>query len=193
MKNVNDFIEGRAAVPATMKMPLVQSIEFSTWGWFNIHWLAITVCTVALLVIHLRRRIQIVPTSWIGKGQLLFVLFLWAMVIGNYMKALTGFAENRLVTEGLIFLNATIVTFLILACVRKVEGFEPKPVASYGPLMGKAVAGGVLAALLAIALATAGVRMVYGDSFTGHAGMNKRFGPEANWRIAPILKNKEHS
>ena len=192
VKNVEDFLNGRAAVPEKMKMPLFESIEFSLWGWFNIHWLAITLCTVALLVIHLKRRIEMVPRSGIGKGQLLYLIFLWAMVIGNYMKALAGFSENRLVTEGLIFINATIVTFLILACVRSYEGYEIRTVANYGPFFRRTVAIGTIAAILAVLLATAGVRSVYGDHFTGHAGMNKRFGPEANWRVAPILKNKEH-
>jgi hypothetical protein len=192
VKNVNDFLDGRAAVPEMMKMPLFGSIEFSLWGWFNIHWLAITLCTVALLVIHRKRRIEMVPKSGIGKGQLLYLIFLWAMVIGNYMKALAGFSENRLVTEGLIFINATIVTFLILAQVRSYEDFEVRTVPNYEPVFLKTTIIGTIAAILAILLATASVRGVYGDHFTGHAGMNKRFGPEANWRVAPILKNKEH-
>jgi len=33
---------------------------------------------------------------------------------------------------------------------------------------------------------------VYGNQHDGWGGRNIRFGPEADWRIKPILKNKEH-
>jgi hypothetical protein len=51
-----------------------------------------------------------VPESAVGKTQLLYAVFLWMMVVANFERALPGFAPQRLITEGVIILNATICT-----------------------------------------------------------------------------------
>jgi len=40
---------------------------------------------------------------------------------------------------------------------------------------------------------TTGIRSLYGDQPTGWGGHNLRFGPDADWRIKPILKSKPHA
>ena len=66
------------------------------------------------MIRHLRRPVPIVPPTWVGKGQLLYLVFLWWMVVGNLDRALPGFAEHGLVTEGMIHLNACLCTLLVL-------------------------------------------------------------------------------
>ena len=36
------------------------------------------------------------------------------------------------------------------------------------------------------------IRSVYGDKHDGWGGPNLRLGPDADWRLKPILKNKGH-
>lgn len=192
VKNVQDFLGGRAAVPDPMTAPLFDSIVFSTWGWFNIHWLAITICTVALLRVHLKRGVSLVPKDPVGQGQLLYLIFLWAIVLGNYMKALSSFHEQRLGTEGIIFINGAIVTYMALAWCRR-SAVVAVPTAVPAPAFGRLLVGSTVCIVVAAFLATAGIRGLYGDKHTGHAGEQIRFGSKATWKVAPNLKNKEHS
>lgn len=178
-------------VPQEMRMPLVQSVRLSAWTWFTLIYLLMAACAVALAAAHRRRPLAVVPPTPVGKGQLVYLLFLWALVVANFERALPGFTEQRLVTEGLITVNAVIVTFLLLTLVR---GSEPVPAHEprYASLGAKAAALGLVAVLLSAFVYVGGVRLVYGDRHTGHAGVNMRFGGEADWYVKPILKNRPH-
>ena len=55
-----------------------------------------------LLVRHTHRPLAVVPDSPLGRGQGLYLLLLSIMVIGNFEKAIVGFADQRLITEGVI-------------------------------------------------------------------------------------------
>lgn len=46
--------------------------------------------------------------------------------------------------------------------------------------------------ILATVAFTGVVRMVYGDQFAGHAGNQRRFGQEADWRLRPVLRDVPH-
>ena len=103
------------------------------------------------------------------------------MVIGNFERALVGFKDQRLVTEGVIHLNALICAVILLTADRPppvpgtlVREDEPVP-ARWGRL----VAMGVGATLIAVLADWAIVRGIYGDRFAGHAGLHIRFGPNA--------------
>lgn len=212
IKNVEEWNKSRPggyrAIPEVMKAPLFQSIELSAWTWFTLIFLLMTICTVALLVTHLRRPLAVVPSTWLGKGQLFYLVFLWAIVIGNFERALVGFTEQRLATEGVITVHALIATFLLLFFAReKDKGLQPlvqtesggpneTPIteepASFAPMIRRTVATGVAVFILFNASFTAIVHSVYGDKHDGWGGRNVRFGPEADWRVKPILKNKAH-
>ena len=196
VKCVEDWTREQAggfrAVPLTMKMPLVQSIAFSSETWFLIFFLLMTACTVALLAAHLRRPLAVVPVSWLGKGQMFFLVFLWAIVIGNFTRALTGFGEQRLATEGLITVNALIVTFLILYCAREKDMVAIEPIERYGGLIRKTVFAGVVLFIILDVAFTGITHGVYGNRHDGWGGRDLRFGPEADWRVKPIMKNKQH-
>ena len=54
--------------------------------WFIAGYAFLSIAIVALLARHLRSRLAMIPESWLGKGQLLYLVFLWWMVIANLMK-----------------------------------------------------------------------------------------------------------
>ncbi len=56
-------------------------------------------------------KLPLLPASRLGKGQLFFIVFLWWIVLGNLSRTVP-FAEQRLVTEGTIHLNACLCTLL---------------------------------------------------------------------------------
>lgn len=203
-KNVAQWTGGgKPLVPESMKPPLIAElftgpenpVTFSALTWFNLVWIAAGAALIGLMIAHLRgRRVEIVPSSWVGKGQLLYVLVLWGMVIGNFERALPGFAEGRLITEWVIFINAALATFLL--------GYLPRPTAEtltieepepFRPRLGKVWAIGLPVAIVLMTLYTGIIRGVYGDASVGHPDLShKRFGPEAVWAVKPILKEGKH-
>ncbi|MBI4600590.1 MAG: hypothetical protein HY721_01380 [Planctomycetes bacterium] len=193
VKNVETWVEARA-VPARMRAPLFASVDLSASAWFHLVYGLIAAAAVLLLVLHSRRRLAVAPETALGRGQLLYVLFLWWMVSGNFERALAGFGEGRLLTEGVIAVNAALVTVLVLALPRPGDGApavlpDPRGAAR---LITRAACAGCAAAVLAVLLQTWTVRALYGDKHAGHSGRKLRFGPEAAWRVEPLRKGKEH-
>ena len=189
---------GYRGVPLDMKMPLIQTIHFSPYGWFNIMFLSLAVCTVVLLIIHLRRPLLVVPANWGGKGTMFYLIFLWAITLANFMKAVPAFSEQRLATEAAIFVNAAIATFLIAQRQGEArrEGEAPAEPAQkpWRPLWPTFLWTSLAAMVVGVFVFTGIARHVYhGNAVGGNAPTNNmRFGPRADWYIKPILKNKEH-
>lgn len=191
-KNVAEWVE-KGSVPAVMTAPLFDSIEMSAAAWFILTYAIMAGAAIWLMMRHARgRRIALVPASWIGKGQLLFLVFLWMMVVGNFERALVGFSEGRLLTEWVIFINATIVSVLMLVCPREQDAVAMKPGRDWPRILIKAVGAGVAVVLIAVAVETAVTRLIYGGGHTGHATPQFRFGPDATWRVKPIQKGQGH-
>lgn len=199
-KNVAVWTEQKARgyrpVPAEMTAPWFDSITLSASTWFNLTYGAIAVVTLALLVRHLREPIAIIPKSSLGKGQFLYLVFLWVMVIGNFERALVGFHQQRLLTEWVIVLNALIATYMILSIPREHDAVEVAPATSLLPAIARAAWIGVSVSALVLLAQFGSIRLVYGNNWAGHSGRDgkgqTRFGPDAEWRAAPILKNAEH-
>jgi hypothetical protein len=132
---------------------------------------------------HRRRPLPVVPASWLGKGQLLYLGLLWTVVIFNFERAVVAFQTQRLVTEGVLYLVALACTLVLLLTSSRGE-LRPDvlPGAPYaderwGLRMMAAV--GVLAAVFSIVADWGIVRAIYGDRFAGHAALDIRFGPRA--------------
>jgi hypothetical protein len=147
--------------------------------WFDAGYAVLAVAVLALLIRYLREPLAVVPASPLGKGQLLFLTLLWWVVIGNLMRTIPPFAEQRLVTEGVIHVNAVICTVLILLWPAPLPG----PATQGQPTIGRslqAVAGvGILALAAVIALSSWGTCSIHGEDFVGHGGYHVRFGPKA--------------
>ncbi len=181
-------------MPATMKAPLIQSIELPAIAWFGLVWIALSIAGIALLCVHRRRPLAFIPESWLGRGQLLYLVFLWAMVLMNFFRAVTQFSEGRLITEWVIFINACLATFLVCFLPREDAALllvEPK---WSGRLLWRSWGIGLLVAGVFISLYSVATVWAYQDKTWGHpSGCHKRFGEEAQWRIHPILKHGKHS
>jgi hypothetical protein len=194
--NVADWTaprDGRPALPDPMRAPLL-GFALSARGWFDLFFGAGAAGFAFLAWIQLRRPVALVPRDWLGRGQLLLMLVLWPMALGNVAKALPGFTEQRLLTEGTILLSAVALTVLVL--LAPPGDRREAPLGADGRdaagLARRAAVWLVAAAILAPVAETAVVRAVYGAAAAGHAGTNLRFGPDANWRTRPVLRGAVH-
>lgn len=168
----------------------VVTTNLSAWAWFTIMWALLSLMTIDLLRAHLKRPLSVIPKTWVGKGQLFYLVFLWAVVIANLMKALTGFSEQRVGTEGTIFVNGIIATFMILYCIRERETVTLKPKPRYGLLWTATILIGALATGGAVYQYTKVDSKIYGNISSGN---NMRVGPLADWYIKPIQKTRPHN
>jgi hypothetical protein len=131
------------------------------------------------LVRHLKSPLPLVPASALGRCQLLYVLFLWWVVVGNFERALVHFTAQRLVTEGVIVLNAGLCTCLLLLTAPRHRAAPGDSDLDARAPLGRTVAVGLTAAAVAVLVDWGVVRALYGDRFAGHAGLHIRFGPHA--------------
>ena len=153
-----------------------------------------------LLLLHQRRRLEIVPATWTGKGQLIYVVFLWLMVIGNLDRAIPGFSNGRMATEWVLFMNASLATLLSVA----LPGQTPQTMTDElgaarhdrqlaWPSLAKTWLSGLVAVTVLMFLYGFLTLSMYQQHLEGKPwANNRRFGPEAKWRIDPILKHGKH-
>ncbi len=169
-KNPERWVE-KEVFPASM-------YGIPTQTWFDLGFAAAAIVVVWLIFRHRRNPIPLVPSSAAGKAQLLYIIFLWMMVIANFERAIVGFAPQRLITEGVIFLNAVLCSALVLGGP-PVRGFGAESGAAYGVLLRRAAVVGMAALIAALFMQWGIVRAIYGNRFAGHGGHHVRFGPDA--------------
>ena len=149
-------------------------------GWMDFVALAMGIALVALLVVHLSRPIPCIPISWIGKGQLFYLVFLWSIVTMNFMLVLPRFTPIRLVTEWFITLNATVCSVLLIyGCfARRSPVLVNVPNGSYGSSIRKVVIFGLVGAVVVTFLGF-GIKLAcWGNKPAGVLGVDPiRFGP----------------
>jgi hypothetical protein len=177
-----------------MRIPLV-GVQLSSMAWFNIFFGLAAIAFVMLLSVHTKRRLAILEQGWLGRGQLLFIVIVWTFVIGNFGRALLGFKEGRLFTEGVITVNAVFATMMILLLPRTTA----EPVTSTTGNFRRLALVGFLVTLLVGAcvppLEAVCERLVFGDAPVHHPGPNApltRFGPHAAWKVRPLVKGTSH-
>jgi hypothetical protein len=115
---------------------------------------------------------------------MLYLVLLWWMVVGNFTRALVHFGQERIVTEGVITMNALVCTLMAILWARRSVQPATEPMAHTG-VTGEEVSGRIrrsaLAALATLAVSLlvcwGAVRALYGDTFAGYAGHHIRFGP----------------
>ena len=175
-KNTRDWVNAKV-VPAEM-------YGWSAEAWFGLAFVVVAIGLFALLYRHARRPIAVVPESRLGQGQALYLLLMAIMVAGNFERVLVRFADQRLITEGVVHVNAVICALLLLLA-SPARGHEPEwPVARQegrgrAIRWGRLIAASLAVSLLAIVVDWAIVRGIYGDRFAGHASLHIRFGPRA--------------
>lgn len=189
-KNVEKWAD---VVPDVMKMPLLGVLEFSASTWFLITWIALAAPVVALMAVHLKRPVAVAPASWTARGQVLYMVFLWIMVIANFERALVQFHENRLVTEWVLMLNAGLATFLIALLPGKAVSLETKEPESCRLLLRRLWRWALPLIGCVLLLMAVLIRLIYGAAPVESREVNhKRWGEEAQWRVKPILKHGQH-
>lgn len=155
--------------------------------WFEIGYLGLTITLCLLLWRHYRRPMALIPDSAIGKGQWIYLIFIWWICIGNFDRAQVKFADQRLITEGVIFLNAMLCTAILLLAQPLVNSISE----SAGSLncnfakVHRMAAISVVLFVCGIMLDFAIVRAVFGDKFAGHASLHIRFGPKNTIQSGP--------
>ena len=171
VKNISNWVK-QNSIPSEL-------YGLSSWAWFNIAYAILAAAVVLLLIRHVRTPLAVIPQSYLGRGQLLCVVFLWWIVIGNVMHAIPPFNDQRLITEGVIHVNAVLCTaFLVLWPRSKELPDRESPTIPARALIGVTLIG-LLAFAGTVAVETYGTRAIYGDKFAGYAGKHYRFGPEA--------------
>jgi hypothetical protein len=171
VKDVSTWVE-QHAIPA-------QLYGVPSRVWFDAAYAVLAAAVLVLLIRHTRTPLAVVPANPLGKAQLLYLVLLWWVVVGNLMRAIPPFAPQRLVTEGVIHLNAVCCTVLALLWPSSV----PQPAAVKGPVVGWRLSGVAVAGMITLVVVTvvsfAGTRAIHGDRYVGHAGYHTRFGPDA--------------
>ena len=200
VKNVRDWTEARAigqgvfhSVAEFLRAPLIGNITLSAWTWFTLMWVGFTACTVWVLARHRKQPVALIPATWLGKGQLLYLMFLWLIVIANFTKAVVAFSDGRIVTEGMVMVNALICTVLIFGYARQQDETPEICEANFGLLTRQSVALLCILLVAAMTFYTTGIRAFYGNQWTGWGGNNLRFGDNADWRVKPLRKSKRHN
>jgi len=145
--------------------------------WFNLIYASIALAMAGLLTLHLRRPLAFIPATWLGRAQLLYLVFLWSTVTMNFLHVLPRFEQERLLTEWFITLNAVICTTLAV-------GFVARPVAitpgSYRRWTRNTVLLVLAGALVAIFAGWGVKRALYHDRPVGDQRVDQiRFGPNA--------------
>ncbi len=156
-------------------------LHLSAFTWFHLAYAVLSAVVIWLLLRHRRQPLAFIPTNWLGRGQLLYLVFLWWIVIGNFDRSVVNFAPQRLITEGVIFLNATICTLILLsgvpATVAVAEAETEKD--PFGALLKKAVAVGMLATVISLLADWGLTRVMFGNELAGFSAKHIRFGPDA--------------
>lgn len=210
VKNIEDFTKGFKGVwirtledgstePALWQVPYIgrlpgmNDIALAPLGWFNLSWMLVAVLFIGLVRVHGRRRLAIIPSTWLGKGQIAFLALMWVMIVANWERAIPGFHPSRLLTEWVVFFNGILVTWCVLVWPPESE-VEIQPADEvYWIVMARLIRRfSIVVTITGIVIFFAITRMIYGDYFAGHSTRQMRFGEQATWRTYPILKQAPH-
>ncbi len=161
-----------------------KSVPGSMYGitaqtWLDAAYILLIAAFIALALYHRRRPLAALPSTWLGRGQLLYLVLLWWMVGGNFERALVSFTPQRLVTEGVIHFNAALCTVLLFTASGFAAPALDRSSADWPRLLRKTASIGIAATIVSVSADWALVRAIYGDRFAGYAGKHIRFGPDA--------------
>jgi hypothetical protein len=164
----------------------------SAESWFNLAYGAAAAGFVAVVAAQRRHPLPLLSAGWLSRGQLLYLIFLWWIVIGNFERALVAFAPQRLVTEGVIFLNAVICTAGVIIMSWEAEAQQIEVAVSWERLVSRTAVVALAVASLCVVADWALVRAIYGNTFAGYAGRHIRFGPDRTASTEKPATNLPH-
>jgi hypothetical protein len=175
VKNVATMWTPKPDHPGAMTLLQSEMWGISSAAWFNLAYALVAVVIAWPVVAWYRgRRIDIVPASRLGKAQLLFIVFLWWIVIGNLARTVP-FAPQRLITEGVIHLNACLCTLLALLLPTRERAAGEDAAVDFSAALARTLGAAILIGAIAIVGEFALVRGLWGDKFAGHARYQPRF------------------
>lgn len=182
-------------VPYIGRLPHVDFLYLTPDGWFNLTWILLLVLFILLIRRHFQEPLSLIPKTGLGKGQLLFLILLWVMIVGNFERALVGWDSSRLLTEWVITFNAILATLLVLTLPKEKEVAVTGNLVSFQPLYKKAWMMAIGAVVISSVFFLVTNRAIY--QYPAYEKLDKktyftRFGPEATWRSKPNLKNAKH-
>jgi hypothetical protein len=162
-------------------LPLVGELVPSRgWvGWYDLGWLLVCALVLALLLRHTRRPIPLLPANWAGKGQLLYLVFLWMITLMSCVHEIPLLNPVNVSMLWLQIANALFCTWLVLSRLPEpaVLPSQAGGVTRSG-WIGRTVAWGSLLGVLAVLAGWSFKRAVFGDRFAPYFYMDHiRFGP----------------
>jgi len=181
--------------PYIGRLPGIDFLSMTPTGWFNLTWALLVLACILIVVRHYRSPLPIIPKSSLAKGQIIFLIILWIMIVANFERALTGWHPSRLLTEWVIFVNAILATVLVLLLPRENEIVAIKPEEDFKSFYKRMWIKAVVAMLVSSVLFLGTNRLIYHYpeyNKLNHSQYHTRFGPDASWRTKPNLKNAEH-
>ncbi len=121
--------------------------------------------------------VAFVPENWLGRSQLLYLVFLWAFAFLSFAIEISGTLPGWFVTQWFITLHALLCTWLMLAS--PVFAHVPQhATTNFAKPIRRVVSAGLLA-LLIISFSGWGLkRFLFAGTFAGYFNSNHvRFGP----------------
>jgi hypothetical protein len=180
-KNPGRWLEAKAMPESIYGLP--------TETWFHIAYALLALLAAAVLWRDARGPLPLLNLNASGRAGWLMMILLWWMVAGNFERAVVSFAPQRIITEGVIFLNAVLLTAIVLLA-------PARPAVAPAQLLPFNLRRIAISSLLALVLITAigwtGKRLLFGDAFAGHAAKHVRFGPDATATKAKPQPGKTH-
>lgn len=185
-----NFLKNPASWLKAGTMP-AEIYGLSPVGWYNFAYLLLGALLLTTLLAHRRRPIPFLSGPPAGRGQLMFLVFLAWVVVGNFERVVVAFAPQRIVTEGVIFANAILCAGIVALACRAVS-ISVSPALLPSIRIKTLLAIGVVVFAITTVGSWAAIRAIYGDTPASHASLHIRFGPKATATKSPPSKDKPH-
>jgi hypothetical protein len=173
-----NIIKNLEAVWFPNKTVATELSGYSTYAWFNWAYVALALTIVIPVLAYWRgRELEMVPPSRLGKAQLLYVVFLWWIIIGNLVRTVP-FAEQRLITEGVIHAGACLCTLLAILLPSRERVAGEMLEGNFLSLIKRFAASAALVAIIVVIAEFGVTRALWGDADTGNMTKHIRFGKD---------------
>lgn len=153
-------------------------------GWLELIYIAIGIAVFWLMQLHRWQPLGFIPDSWLGKGQLLYLVFLWWVVNFNFALKIVEFSPRRLVTEGPITFNAIVCTVLAASITLDdaVNRHLAPQAVNYANWIENTIIIGLAASIIFMLGQWGFTHALFGKRHVAFAFRHIRFGPEATTR-----------